>query len=524
MNDVRRNPLEAARRWRSGGSVPRRWLRGAAATAAASWVVVYCVVWSTGQGFSTNFLQYGWQIVPWPTLRSDPFSSVWYLHIQPPVWNLILGCLGRWSPLPIALTLQLVSVGLGALLTGTLAGLLTRIDVPRRWAIIVAVVATVNPPVMRLAFDAQYELFVAVLIVVLLWAVAAPPTTTPACRFLIISAVATTIVMTRSLYQLPWLLLLLVPLANAARKQVSVRVLAAMFVMPLLTIGGWTLKNEILFGEATLTTWSGMNRLKSVAPTFTTAELQRLVANGAISEVAVVGPFQPFAAYAGAVPPCTPVHRDPAVSAQESSESSIGLDGGEYFTSNFNNECYIPIYNIAGSDATYLTTHYPGRWFQGRLWSARVWFSSGSTNERSASVVLRALDDLYAVARVDLPAPVVSTHGWQADAFIITLGDDDVSWIIVGCTVVVLAGGARQLVRRLRRHGGGRRANVIIVAAFVLAWTFAVGVAGELGEQARFRTMTDPFVVALGIVLAPSILQSLRRRSKKGADPAASID
>ena len=52
----------------------------------------------------------------------------------------------------------------------------------------------------------------------------------------------------------------------------------------------------------------------------------------------------------------------------------------------------------------------------------------------------------------------------------------------------------------------------MIVASFILAWTFVVGVAGELGEQARFRTMTDPFVVALGIVVAWSALQPLRRR------------
>ena len=466
----------------------------------------------TGQGFSTNFLKYGWQIVPWPTLRSHPLSSVWYLHIQPPVWNLILGCLGRWSPMPIALTLQLLSVALGAILAGTIAALLTRIDIASRPAIVTALLATINPPVLRLAFDAQYELFVAVLVVVLLWAVAAPPTTTPAHRFMTISAVATTIVMTRSIYQLPWLLLLLVPIANVARKQVSARAIAMIFLVPLVTIGGWTLKNEILFGEATLTTWSGMNQLKSVSPTFTTVELERLANRGNVSEVAVIGPFQPYANYVGAVAPCTPTHDDPAVSAERSSEASIGLDGRDFFNPNFNDECYIPIYNIAGNDAMYLALHYPGRWVQARLWSSRVWFSSGSANERSASVLLRALDDLFGVARVDLPAPAVSTHGWQTDAFLVALGNDDVSWLVVGLTVLLLAAGARHLFRRLRRRGGGRRANVMIVASFILAWTFVIGVAGELGEQARFRTMTDPFVVSLGIVVAWSALQPLRRR------------
>lgn len=512
MIDVlRRRPMVAARGW-LGGSSLTTWLRRPAARAAAIWVAVYCAVWSSGQGFSTNFLKYGWQIVPWPTLRSHPISSVWYLHIQPPVWNLVLGSLGRWSPATTAVTLQLLSVGLGAVLAGTLASLLVRIDVSRRAAVVIALIATVNPPVLRLAFDAQYELFVAVLLAVLLWAIAAPPSTNAAHRLMVISVAATTVVLTRSLYQLPWLLLLLVPIAHAARRRVSLRVLAAFFALPLLTIGGWTIKNEVLFGEATLTTWSGMNQLKSISPAFSSAELERLAAEGRISAIAVVGPFQPYANYAGVVSPCTPAHRDPSVALPQSSEPSRGLDGRDFYTPNFNHECYIPIYNIAGDDATYLSTHYPGRWIHARLWSARVWFSSGTINERSDSVLLRGLDDMYDVARVDLPAPSVSTRGWQADAFLVTLGEDDVSWVIVGFTVIILAAGCRHLIRRVRRRVGGGRANVVIVAAFILAWTFAVGVAGELGEQARFRTMTDPFVVALGLVLARSVFLFVRDR------------
>ena len=512
MIDVlRRRPLVAVRGLLGRSSAPT-WLARPAARGAAFWIAIYVAVWSTGQGFSTNFLKYGWQIVPWPTLRSHPFSSVWYLHIQPPLWNFILGSLGRWSPAPIAVTLQAASVGLGAVLAGTLASLLVRIDVSQRAAVVVALIATVNPPVLRLAFDAQYELFVSVLLAVLLWAVAAPATTKPAHRLMIISVAATMVVLTRSLYQLPWLLLLLVPIAHAARRRVSLRVLGAFFAVPLLTIGAWTVKNEVLFGEATLTTWSGMNQLKSVSPTFSIAELHRLATEGKISEVAVVGPFQPYGNYAGAVSPCSPAHDDPAVALPQSTEPARGLDGRDFYTPNFNDECYIPIYNIAGDDATYLSTHYPGRWFHARLWSARVWFSSGTINERSDSVVLRVLDSVYDVARIDLPAPSVSTRGWQADAFLVTLGDDDVSWGIVALSVLILAAGCRHLIRRARRRGGGGRPNVMIVAAFILAWTFAIGVAGELGEQARFRTMTDPFVVALGTVLARSACLFMRDR------------
>jgi len=480
--------------------------------AAAIWIVVYCAVWSTGQGFSTNFVMDGWQLVPYPILSRHPLSSVWYLHIQPPLWNLIIGGLGRWSPVSIAISLQLFSLALGALLAGTLASLLVRIDVPRRFAIAIALFATLNPPVLRLAFDAQYELFVAVGIAIVLWAVAAPPSTRPAYRFMIISVAGTVIAMTRSLYHPLWLLLLLTPVAWRARALVSRRVLAAMALVPLISIGGWMLKNEIIFHEATLSTWTGMNLQKAISPTFSRDKLLRLAAKGAISDVSVVGPFQAYANYGAAAPACSPVHRDPAVSVEQSTRPIVGFDGKAFFPANFNYECFIPVYEIAGDDAVYLATHYPRRWFTGRLWSARAWFGSGSINERSSSILLRGLDNLYGVARLDLPAPVVSSEGWQSRGFLVALEEDDASWLVVGCTVLLVGAGLHQVLRRVGRKRGGPRANVMIVAAFILTWTFAVGIAGELGEQARFRTMIDPFTIPLGIVAAASIVQSLRAR------------
>src|SRR5687768_7475998 len=65
--------------------------------AAGAWVVVYLLVWATGQRFSTAYLDYGWQLVPWDTLSTRPLQSVWFLHIQPPLWNLSLGGLARVS-------------------------------------------------------------------------------------------------------------------------------------------------------------------------------------------------------------------------------------------------------------------------------------------------------------------------------------------------------------------------------------------------------------------------------------------
>ena len=65
--------------------------RRTAGFSGAIWGLVYLLVSVTGQRFSTAYLGYGWQLVPYEVLRAHPIRSVWYLHIQPPLWNLMIG-------------------------------------------------------------------------------------------------------------------------------------------------------------------------------------------------------------------------------------------------------------------------------------------------------------------------------------------------------------------------------------------------------------------------------------------------
>jgi hypothetical protein len=63
----------------------------------------------------------------------------------------------------------------------------------------------------------------------------------------------------------------------------------------------------------------------------------------------------------------------------------------------------------------------------------------------------------------------------------------------------------------LRRRGDPVRTTVLAVAGFTVAFTFVVGITGELGEQARFRTMTDPLVWTLALPEALRLLCRWRR-------------
>ena len=132
--------------------------------AGATWLAVYTALLASGERFSVSYLFDTWQLVPWETLSTDPIRSVFYLHTQPPLWNLVLGVLGWMSPASDSLTIQMLMLILGASAASIAALLAQRLGLGRRFATLAALLATLHPEVLRLAFFPNYELAVAVLL------------------------------------------------------------------------------------------------------------------------------------------------------------------------------------------------------------------------------------------------------------------------------------------------------------------------------------------------------------------------
>lgn len=467
--------------WRRAG-----WL------AAGGWLVVYVVVWATGQRFDASYLDYGWQIVPWDTLSSRPLQSVWYLHIQPPLWNLTLGGAAKVSPFPDAFTLQVVLAAFGAAGAAAAAVIARRGRLGTAAAVAVALVATANPDVLRNAFEPRYETVTSTLllaVVVALARFAAQPTWRRGPLW--VAAGGTAVVLTRSLYHPLWLALLLVAAFVLARRHLDRRQVLAAVALPLLLIGGWMAKNQALYGRATLSSWFGMNLQRAVIPPLDRDELVRMYEEGDVSEIAMIGPFGAYELYAEAMPPCVPEHRDPSVDTATRTTDD--------YSPNFNYECYLPVFDQAGDDAWAVIREHPGTFLEGRLWSARtIWaVDSGPTTAHSASWLMRTLDDVYSVVRVDYRGEI-NERGFGSPIFgnIAAPADFAVSQILLYAGVGIA--GLWQLVR-FRRRADDAWAAVLVTTAYIAAFTFIVGITGELGEQARFRTMTDPLVWTVGI-------------------------
>ena len=473
-----------------------------AVAAAGVWSAVYLLLCTTGQRFSTQYLDIAWQLIPTETLRADPLGSVWRLHIQPPVWNLTIGAVLAWSPIPDSISLQLVQFAFGVVAVALLASLLARLFGRPIVAVVIATLVMVDPQVLASAFTPTYELATTCGLIAVLWLVVTQPRS-PRFTLISLAAVGTAVVMTRTVFHPAWLVLLLVTSWWVVRRTVDGRTVAWVVVVPVVLVGGWMIKNAAMFDRPTLSSWFGMNLQRAVVPIATDDELATWAAAGDVNEITAAYPsgFVSYSAYEPYVGECVPQHAHAAT-------ANLTRQGPQAIP-NFNADCYLPIYDIAQRDATWVITNHPSLYLEGRWWAMRAWVMEAPPPLLQTSGLYDALRPVYRVAEIGLPTTLPS----------IRIGDlpwgavdvpQHLSLLQALATILVICAGIRASWRRLRRRTSSPWIHVEVVAALIVGWNLAVGVLFELGEQFRFRAVTDPITTSIGIWLVWRMIGHVR--------------
>lgn len=500
----------------------RRALVAGLALPVVTAVAVGVTMVSQGAGLDRRYLAVSWQLVDLPVLRDDPLGSVWNLHTQPPLFNLVVGAVLRWSPTPPIGTLFVLYVGCLAVTGLVLADLLRRWRVPAVAAGAIAAVAlVVTGPLVTVA-GGSYEVPVAALLAVALWLAHRHLEAPTTGRLIALSATLTAVVMTRSLFHPAWLLAALA-LVLVARPVTRGPALAALAI-PLVVIGGWMVKNEAVVGEATLSSWVGFNLQRGVTATFDRSVVEEAVADDAVTPLALEHPFQSLDAYPEA-DGCRTVDRHPALETRPKSDLPFEV-------ANFNDPCYLPLYEESRANASALLRREPGQYLARRDEALLFTFRTNPLGYEDPGGTLAGPDQpsrtwMDAVSGVVL-VPVtatVSSDGWNLP--IQTLSGDDFD-VALGLAVGFLAVVGRGLwaLGRLLRAGWRERATAwpaaevtwVLVASIV---GMAVVVSGlvELGENDRFRATVDPFLVALPLGLVARAVAA--RGPGRGASTSA---
>jgi hypothetical protein len=450
-----------------------------AGVAALAFATYYVAAWATGMRFTTWYVDEGWQVLPRDPLVSDPLSSLWYLHIQPPVWNATVAAVLRLSPVPDALSLQLLMASLGIAAVWLAADLLWRVTARPVVTVGIALLAVLNPAVFSNVLEPRYELAVTTLLLACAW-LPVRLAHRPFLAFALVIWAGAVLVMTRALYHPVWLVVLIVGAWWFIARHEPWRRAAVHAIAPVAVVGLWMLKNLVVFGTFALSSWTGMNMLRSVEPMVDQATLSTLWRSGEISSVGYVGPFASLDEYERFGTACEPSRDHPVLTIRVREDRPVPV-------SNFNHECYLDIFSQAGHDAWKLIREEPGAWLRGRWEGTLAYASQPDVAAGDGSPIVRATRAVFRVVDVQVPGTI--------PVRLLSRGNEVIevkthySVVATASTVAAIGLAGALAARRVRGRLSSPPGFVMAVAVVgvTTAWTALAGIVGELGEQARFR-------------------------------------
>ncbi len=451
-------------------------------------VLFICAV---GIEFDASPLGWFWQYIDPRLLLEDPWRSIYYQHTQPPLFNVYLASVLRFSDGDPSTLLWASYLGLGLVLHGSLYAVLTALGV-RLWLAVAAPVAFALSPASIL-----YEnwLFYTYPLATLLVATALSLHHLANRGFrkrdaLLSFSLLAAAVLTRSLFHLAWLLFftgLTLYVAGHKRR----RLLPAALV-PLVLVFGVYLKNWIEFGSFSTSSWLGMNLARLAVESVPLTEREELERQGTLGAVSLVPPFSFLKEYPTALR--RPELRDrprvvdhPVLTSPVKSTRAVNL----------NHLAYIEISKRYRTDALTLIRRDPARYLNS---VANGWLLF-TLPPSEYSFLKRNRERLSSWDGVWNTAVYGVASALRSDAVEPDLNDREylktrVSYFWVGLTIVSLVLAIYRGLKDVSRGEPGRGLCLLYLSLTFL-YVSIVGNAFDYRENNRMRFMVEPMITVL---------------------------
>jgi len=443
--------------------------------------------WEAGVRFDASPLGGFWQILDESLLKHRLLQSIWYLHAQPPLYNLLLGFDLKLFGSGYATAAHGLQIGLGLVIALSIYALLVEVRLPRWWSAVAAALFAVSPAAILVENWLFYEYLVAALLLLAALAFVRFQRRPTVLRAFLVFGLLASVCLVRASFQLvaPLLVLAFMLAIFPGRR----RAVLAGAALPILLVAGVSVKNLVLFGTPSTSSWAGMNLMQIDQSGFRGTDEQRLQQEGVISPVSAIPVFQPLSAYRDVVALPSSYSTVPALS--ETTKPSSGVP-------NFNNIGYVKVSNHYLHDFGQILLHDPIVYLRG------VW--TGLT--RAATP---ASDYYFFVGNRDKIEPWVRGYDaavlWQPRVRWRFGRPSGTAWGIVAAYLAALGFGAVEMLRVLRRRGGSPTLAFVwlLLAYATFAMTF-----GEVAENQRVRFVGDPLASLLVAVIAVKVAGYLR--------------
>lgn len=225
----------------------------------SSFLLSRVIIKLLGVSFDYNALYEYWQYLDITSLKTNLLNSLWYQHSQPPVFNLLLGIIlkvsGNYSRYALEFLLLAITCCNGLLLLS----ILRRIIYSCNLSLILSLLYILSPATMLYENELFYTTFISLLLLI-------------AVHFMIMVsqkqswqnssgmfAALSLICLTRGMYHLVWLITIsgILLLMYYEKKGFKTILIAGLFSITI--VGGWYLKNYLVFGNFSASSWVGIN-------------------------------------------------------------------------------------------------------------------------------------------------------------------------------------------------------------------------------------------------------------------------
>jgi hypothetical protein len=451
------------------------------------------LAYAAGVRFDASTLGVFWQFIEPDLLRERLLESLYYLHSQPPLYNLFLGVVLKAFPTASTEAFQAVYLLLGLVEALVVLALLGRLGASRALAVAAALLVAVLPATILYESWLFYEFPVAVALLLAALALqrfGERGSFASGFAFFGLLAVA---VYTRSVFQHVWLVAAL-GLILVAAPRLRRRALAAAAV-PFLAVALLYIKNAVEFGAFTTSSWSGMNFAQVALSSITDEEREALVDDGTLSPVSLADPFSDLSAYRGTYEPPAPT----GIPLLDRTHMANG-------DANRHNLAYVEISEKYMRDALALIRRRPDAYADSIVDGLQLFLTPSS-------------DFLFVEDNRQEIRPY--EHLFNGVVLGRTPYVRGISWGILLAYVIALAYGAAVVARALRRRDGDPAALTVGFVWLTVVYVTLALVLAQVTENQRIRYLVDPLTVVLLALAVQAVIRTFEARADGGAREVA---
>lgn len=472
-------------------------------------VFVLSRVWSYGAGvaFDVSPLTYYLQYLDPALLRERLWESTYYMHIQPPLFNIFLGAILKWFPVHCGLVFQGIYLAIGALLPGLLFCLMDKLGVSLGIRTILTMVFVVSPSIIiceNWLFYMYPILFLLVSAAVFLYNFVEQGQWTDGLFFF---ACLAALVLVYSVFHLLWFLLIFAFVFWRCVNRRQKVLLTA--IGPFLVLCSVSVKNFLLFGIlGSGFFFLGINAAIMTVFELPVAERERLIQQGHISQACATDFYQnalveQYRQHYGLLP-------ETGIPALDQKTRSTGFV-------NYNNQHFLHLAHLYWKDALYVARHYPEVYGRAVQRAFFVYFLPGPTDVADPNrPKIATWERIYNFMFI----PLEKNNAIYSQKFLFSPDGKNVVWnalsiltyaVVVFVYVSAWGYGCWRLARKPQDEKRCAPQNVCL--AFICFSIFYVTCVSNLfanNANNRYRLPLDPFYVSLLGLMLTAIWNKMR--------------